>query len=303
MPDLTETIGEIRYWHRSRNFSMDARKRSNSSLGGFLRTQLGWSLDMTKQEQNRIAKQAQELIKMGEAELKGKPMEVDEPAYDEWHNLICASILAREPFDNIEKTSVKEMTPLAESLPVWEIFGKDIRGFGPMSLAIIVGEAGDLSGYPKKGHLWKRMGVAVMGDVRQGGLRKGAKAEEWIKHGYSRQRRSRLWNIGDALKKGNEDGKYRTLYLQRHFVEFDKAAAEGRAVITTQAATIESWRERSLPELQKITAGDLKKNPDRYRTAGHVAKRAQRHMEKTLLRDLLFAWKAADQGEMRMAAE
>lgn len=306
MPDITETIEEIRYWHRSRNFAMEQRKRADLALGAFLRVQLGWSQDLPDADRTRIKQQAKELVKIGEAELKGKPLDVDEPAYDEWHNLITAAILSRGPFDDVEKRSVKAMTQLAESLPAWESFGKDIRGFGPISLAVIVGEAGDLSGYPKKGHLWKRMGVAVMGDVRQGGLRKGAPKEQWTEHGYSRQRRSRLWNIGDALIKGNGEGKYRSLFLQRHFAEFDKAEDEGVVLATTQAATIESWRERSLPALKKITQGELKKNPDHYRTAGHVSKRAQRCMEKTLLRDLLFAWKeAASQAapdELDMAA-
>jgi hypothetical protein len=102
------------------------------------------------------------------------------------------------------------------------------------------------------------MGLAVMGagdgvdDIRQGGLRKGAAKDEWIEHCYSRQRRSRMWNIGDTLIKGNRDGDYRTAYLERKDYE-------------------------------------LQRDPDMQPIKAH--RRAQRYMEKRLLRDLWQAWR------------
>lgn len=299
---MEETIAEIRYWHRQRNFAMDQRKRLDLALLAFLRTQLDWSRDLPDADRKRIAEQAKMLVALGEADMRGKKADVDEPVYDEWQTVIGAALMARAPFDEIEQRAEKEMSRLAQTLPVWESFGKDIRGFGPVSLAVIVGEAGDLSNYPKKGHLWKRMGVAVLDGVRQGGLRKNASSDLWIEHGYSAVRRSRLWNIGEALKKGNGDGLYRALYLQRHHVEVDKARAEGLIVATTQAATVDSWRGRDLPAPEKITQDELKKHPERYRTAGHIAKRAQRYMEKRLLRDLWQAWREASEDLPEKAA-
>ncbi len=135
-------------------------------------------------------------------------------------------------------------------------------------------DRGDLSNYASVAKVWKRLGLAVMNGVRQGGLKKSAKAEEWILHGYSRTRRSVMWNIGDALIKAqvrkvkDEDGEdtgervalgyYGQVYLDRKAYERDKAIAE---------------------EVE--------------RTPMHIHRRAQRYMEKRLLRNLWQAWREA----------
>ena len=236
--DIRTLIDDIRAAHRARCFAMEQRKRANNALGSFLRTSLGWRLDMPEKERNRIADDAAD-IASGEVRS------------DRFAAIVEAAELSRAPFDAIEADAKKTMANLAEQLPVWRQF-EPVRGFGPISLAVIVGEAGDIGAYRSHSALWKRMGVAVMGNLRQGGLPKTAKAEEWIAHGYNRQRRSRLWNIGDALIKGNKDGRYRTTYLARK-------------------------------------AYEIARNPEIKPIAAH--RRAQRYMEKRLLRDLWQAWR------------
>lgn len=135
---------------------------------------------------------------------------------------------------------------------MWGSFAEGVRGFGAVSLAGIVGEAGDLSNYATKSKLWKRMGLAVIDGVRQGGLTKGASAEQWIAHGYSPIRRARMFVVGGCLVKNNRDGPYRRAYDQRKAYEL---------------------------------AGD----PDMKPIIAH--RRAQRYMEKRLLRDLWQAWR------------
>lgn len=238
--DLEVIIAEIRYWHRQRCFAMEQRKRSNLALGAFLRTMLGWSLALPDNERKEIAERASALL--------------DEPDGSEWESVILAAKQSSSPFVEIEKKSLKEMSNLAAGLPVWAAFGEGIRGFGLASLAVIVAEAGDLSLYSNPAKLWKRMGLAVMGDVRQGGLAKSASKEDWIAHGYNRQRRSRMWNIGDALIKSNQTGEYRALYLERKAYEIARE-----------------------PEMKPIKAH----------------RRAQRYMEKRLLKNLWQAWRRA----------
>jgi hypothetical protein len=268
-----DLVASIRYWHRQRVFAMEQRKRADLALGSFLRTALGWSKALPDADRKRINDQAKALITLGEAEAKGKAPEVDEPAYDEWRDVIAAAIASRAPFDAVEKRATKEMGVLAKALPVYP-WAEGIRGFGDVSLATIVAEAGDLADYPKKGHLWKRMGVAVMGGVRQGGLLKSASKDDWIAHGYNRMRRSRVWNIGDALIKGNGDGEYRTAYLARKDYERKRAEANGLTVVP--AAKISKGRAAE------------------FMSDGHVHRRAQRYMEKRLLRDLWQAWRRAE---------
>ena len=80
------------------------------------------------------------------------------------------------------------------------------------------------------------------------------KRESGVANGYSPKRRSIMWNVGDVLVKTNRDGPYRTLYLERKAYELARE-----------------------PEMQPMRA--------------HL--RAQRFMEKRLLKDLWRAWRAA----------
>lgn len=240
---LDDIIDDIRLSHRKRCFAMEQRKRLDLALGAFLRLMLGWRRDLPEKERNKIAKAAAALI---EANGHGSPFEAT----------IAGALAARKPFAEVEAGALRDMQTAAMALPIWAEFCADIRGFGPASLAVIVAEAGDLSQYSTHSKLWKRMGVAVMGDVRQGGLGRNASAEKWIEHGYSGKRRSLLWNIGDALIKGNRDGRYRTAYLRRKEYEIARN-----------------------PLIKPIVA--------------HA--RAQRYMEKKLLRDLWNAWRRARQ--------
>lgn len=289
---LPALIDQIRYWHRQRVFAMEQRKRQHLALASFLRLDLGWSPDAPAAERNRLSARALDIIKAGEREYAGKPAATDDPAYGEWRELILSTLTAREPFGTVEDNAEKAMRKLARQLPVWE-WAKDIRGFSDLGLAIIVAEAGNLADYPKKGHLWKRLGVAVIGsgdgddDVRQGGLAKTARAEDWITHGYSRNRRSRMWVIGEGLVKNG--AHYREIYLDRLATEHAKTRAEGLIPATSTAQTVESWAARNLPPLEKVSKID----PKQHRSAGHMARRAQRYMEKQLLRDLWVAWRQA----------
>lgn len=231
---VDELIEDIRAQHRRRCFAMEQRKRVNLALGAFVRLMLGWHAGLPEKERAEIRKRAAALIADGGGAF---------------HEEVTAARMSAEPWRQIEKFAAKAMALAAEQLPVWSTFGKSVRGFGEVSLAVIVGEAGDLANYSTEAKLWKRMGLAVLDGKRQGNPGDGASKEVWIAHGYNPSRRSRVWNIGDALIKGNRDGKYRTLYLARKEIEL----------------------ARGLTKL-------------------HAHRRAQRYMEKRLLRDLWKAW-------------
>lgn len=108
----------------------------------------------------------------------------------------------------VEKTLKK----LARGLPVWDAWGAGQLGFGELSLAAIIGEAGDLSNYATVSRLWKRMGLAVINGERQ---RKVLSKEDAILHGYNPERRSVVWNIGECLIKAQKEGHpWRNIYLR-----------------------------------------------------------------------------------------
>ncbi len=273
-----QLIADIRYHHRNRNFAMETRKALNNGLGAFIRIYLGWSKALPKNERDAIAARAAELEKIGDLVFKGKPVEKPED-FLPIEEIIVGAVMARSPFDKIEKDATKAMEKLARELSVW-VWAESVRGFGARSLAVIIAETGDLSNYANPAKVWKRMGLAVMGDVRQGGLPKSASKKAWIEHGYSRLRRSRMWNIGDALVKGNADGVYRRLYLTRKEYEVNKADAEGLIVAPSA----------------KIPKGKASE----YRSVGHIHRRAQRVMEKRLLRDLWNVWRGRPIGDAEL---
>lgn len=256
LPATDELVARVRFWHRQRMFGMKQRKSADLALGSFLRTQLGWRKDLPEAERKAIAVEAAALIK--------NP--VDSP----WESIIAASNASRAPFDEIEANTKKQMTDNAKQLSAWKEFGESILGFGLASFATIIGEAGDLSRYSNHSKLWKRMGLAVMDGKRQGAPGTGASAEDWIRHGYSPLRRSHVWNIGDTMLKAQirvvkdaagEDtgerisrGEYGAIYLARKAYEIARE-----------------------PEIKPIVAH----------------RRAQRYMEKRLLRNLWRAWRRA----------
>lgn len=228
---LEEIITEIRVKHRRRVHAMESRKILDLRMRSLLRLELGWRRDMPDKERKAINDQAGELMEQEEAHA-----------------------LSRLPYEKMENEAKKIMAKLAKQLPAWDAFGKDIRGFGEVSLAVIVAEAGDLSLYESEAKLWKRMGLAAGQNRVPTGLSREARAEAWIARGYNPRRRSHMWNIGDTLIKGNRDGKYRTMYLARKEYELARD-----------------------PEMSKM----------------HAHRRAQRYIEKKFLRDLWRAWRRA----------
>ncbi len=162
---------------------------------------------------------------------------------------------ARRPLEQNRKAIEKSLTLFAKQLPVWPWI-ENVRGVSSLSLAALVGEAGDPGNYATVSKLWKRMGLAVIGGCAQGKPGKGAVKEDWIEHGYNAARRSVMWNIGACLIKA-KNPEYTKLYRERK-------------------------------------AADAIKNPTL--TKGHIHARAQRYIEKRFLRELWKAWRAAQLG-------
>jgi hypothetical protein len=291
---VQDTIRDIKSLQRRRVFMMELRKRLDLELGSFLRIEMGWQRadrlkgdEKTKQETANAAirERAQEMIDIADrhvrnfekavnkAKRKDLALPAPPPPPEELGDLgdfIVDTIGMRRPSDMQEALATREMERLAKDLPVYQ-WAEPIRGFGPCGLATIVAEAGrDISEYRSVAALWTRMGVGIRDGVRQGGLAKNASKEEWILHGYSPRRRSRMWNVGHALVLSNGDGKYRQAYLARKEYERDKAEAEDLIVLPAA----------------KIPKGKLG-----YRSVGHIDRRAQRYMEKMLLRDLWVEWR------------
>lgn len=100
---------------------------------------------------------------------------------------------------------------------------------------------------------------------------------EGAHHGYSPQRRSMIWTIGEAMLRTT--GPYKDLLDQRKQYEIEKAEAKGMVV---------------LPSAQIPTShrGGTYPNQTDYMSKGHVHNRAKRFVEKRLLKDLWVQWRS-----------
>ena len=124
----------------------------------------------------------------------------------------------------------REMVALAQRLPIWP-WVASVRGFGDLSFALIVAmtttviatpegmTVKDLCCYDNPAKVWKRLGLAVIDGERQ---RKVKDRELALRHGYSPQKRAALYVIGDTLMKGNQDGLYHTVYVNRKALEQER---------------------------------------------------------------------------------
>lgn len=270
---LADTIGAIRALHRRRTFLMTQRKAKDLALGAFIRLDLGWHRGLPADERKAIATRAAEMIEAGRKALHGKGNGSEDAAYPGLHSIILASHKSCADIETLEAETTRAMEKLAKTLPVWGAWAKEVKGLGARSLAVIVGEAGDLGSYDKgEAGVWKRLGLAVIDGKRQGSAGKGADAATWLRHGYSPARRAAMFVIGDCLIK--QQGRYREIYLAHKAIEAAKAEAAGLRVLP--AAKIK----------KSEAAGCISEM--------HIHRRAQRYMEKRLLRHLLRAWRRAE---------
>jgi hypothetical protein len=118
-------------------------------------------------------------------------------------------LAAVKHFQEHRKPIEKTLTKLAKQSPPW-MFVKNVRGFGALNLAGLIGECGDILAYRNPSCLWKRMGLAVIDGEQQ---RKCTDKKKTLIHGYSPRRRAVAFNIGDCMIKLKSP--YKPVYDER----------------------------------------------------------------------------------------
>lgn len=200
-----------------------------------------------------------------------------DPAYADALQPFIVSIrhfqLKREAVEKIIAKRVR-------TLPVYG-WVKDIHGIGDGGFASLIGEAGDIGSYKSVAAVWKRMGVAVIGDIRQ---RRVTDADLAAAHGYSPARRSVLWNIGNGLIGGMGRGK--RPYPGQDISETDWTPYQKLFVERCRYECARDPEKMPLKEVEKD--GELRESYPK-----HAQNRAKRYVEKRFLRDLFAAWRKA----------
>lgn len=200
-----------------RKFYIAATNKQTNAAKALARRAIGWRHDGSEEDREKMNGRAAKIVA---AALAGKEQKAEDAAV---FGALAADLAviasAIAPLQNARHQVELEMKRLARKLPV-AAWAKDVHGLGELGLAVIVGEAGDLAKYPKKGHLWKRLGLAVHEGRAYSTWRMkgGLTAEQWTEAGYSPRRRAEVHAvIADPLFRAQSvaSGPYRAIYDRR----------------------------------------------------------------------------------------
>lgn len=254
---LCGVIDRIAELQVRRKFWIAAINRQTNAAKALARRALGWRYDEEEDDRTRVNARAARIVA---AALSGKPQRPeDEPVFAVIAADMGALSTSITPCHVMRLAVERDMRRAVRDLPVYA-WAKAVHGLGELGLAVIVAEAGDLSGYPTKGHLWKRLGLAPRDGLAMSSWRAkgGLTADDWTEAGYSPRRRAEMHAvIAEPLFRQQSvcAGPYRAAYDRR------------RALT---AATHPDW------------------------TKAHSHMDALRIMTKRLLRDLRGAWSPQD---------
>lgn len=260
----------------------------------------------------KLSLQAQAVLrgnKEREAAAKHYAVVAKDPSHED-HLIIVPYLESMAVLERYRGAHEKELVRLAKALPIYQ-WAKGVSGLGDLSLAGLVGEASgqvfddgknDTGEFWTIGQMksvsafWKRMGLAVLGGVRQGDSTAGLSKAEWVEHGYVKTRRSVAWNIGECIVKA-QWRKENTTQPYGKFYGEEKARLQALndegAFAETAARIVERMKKAGGKPLAENLAGRL--------TPAHINNRAKRHMMKRLLRDLFVEWRRLD-AEARLCA-
>ncbi len=198
--ELTEICAELQALQRTRAGIIKSRIMAENNRRAFVANTLGYSAGLDEKLRMRMFADADAVI----ASI------VDDDADHRSAVFVRAAELGIASFLHAQKATEKEMLPLVKRTPVaeWVLLPAQ-KGFGLLSLAVVIGETGDLRLYANPGKLWRRLGCAPWefgGKTQMGSTwksRGGLNAEQWSAFGYSPRRRSIAYVIGENLVKQN----------------------------------------------------------------------------------------------------
>lgn len=195
-----------------------------------------------------------------------------------------------------EDAILARMTEIAGTLEIasW-VQQPERKGFSLAGLAVIIGHAGHPLDYPKKGHLWKRLGLAPYqkGNVTRAGSSwgyyGGLNDEDWTALGYKRSRLGDIfgkitqpllyaqWRSTGAIGPyGETYGRYKAAQIERN---------DAGAFADEAARQIVAIKKRGGKAPKALAEGKL--------TPAQINRRALRVMTKKLISDLWSEWRRA----------
>lgn len=268
MTAITDQLAELQV---RRLGYIRAVNRIDNAAAALVRRHLGWRYDTPEAERTKLNAKAKAIVA---GIYAGKePAEADA----EIITMIAADVMnyrmGREPFVTARLAIEKAMRKLAHQLPAWS-WVESVRGFGDLAFAVIVAEAGDLSGYPDHHRLWKRFGLTPhAGQAASTWRRKGGlDAEGWTAIGYKPARNAESYAVlGDPLMRAQsgkieqkEDGLWHVIVPvgpYRHVYNREKARflADGKTKGHSHMHGLRCMRKAALEDLWRVWNGQLPK--------------------------------------------
>jgi hypothetical protein len=272
--DISALCTNLQELQVQRRFYISLVNKITNAAGARVRRVLGFDPTADEKANAKIKTRAASILSKA---LSGKPQASDdEDIATALHTDLVALNLALAPLQQRRDDIEKQMVAFAKQLPAYA-FAKGVKGFGDLAFAVVVGESGDLNGERYTAgqglgvrRLWKRLGLApfegeAMSSWRKGG---GLTAEQWTDAGYNPHRLAEVFSaISDPLSKhqlesaeksgtdyGRPKGPYGEVYVRRR---------------EHTAVTHSDW------------------------TKAHARNDALRLMTKSLVADLLQAWRGS----------
>jgi len=235
----------------------------DSAIGTIIELhRLRWDMIRARQRLELQAQASLRRINDGDKALAGKAWAAVKKAPESAAPWEAAYVQAMTPLLAVQADAERKLAKLVKALPIYP-WAKAVSGLGDVSLSAIIGEAGLAPGdYRSVAGLWKRMGLAVI----DGGRQRKIAGDAALLHGYSPGRRSVMWNIGACLIKA-----------QVRAVKAEDGTREASIAIGVYG---QLYLDRKAIEKERTA------------TAAHAHNRAQRYIEKRLLKNLWRAWRA-----------
>lgn len=214
---VSATLDHLAELQVRRKFYIGVVNKQTNAVKALVRRALGWRYDEEEGDREKVNGRAARIVAAALAGKEQKPEDAETFAVLAFDLATVAAAI--EPCTKARHEIELEMKRIVRKLPIFA-WAKDVKGLGELGLAVILAEAGDLSGYPKKGHLWKRLGLAPLDGKAMSTWRMtgGLSADDWTEAGYSPRRRAEIYAVvSEPLFRANTvaAGPYRAVYDRR----------------------------------------------------------------------------------------
>lgn len=218
MSDLAARCTALQELQVRRKFFIGLATKQGNAAGALVRRALGWTPEAP--DAGAIVARAERIVAWGvSGSNKLKPEDAAVAAALGGDLAVIRGCLA--PVEAARHQVELEMARQARKLPV-AAWAAGVTGFGERALAVLVGEAGDLSAYATRDKLWRRLGLAPYegkaGKTWRIGREGSLTAEQWTDYGYSGRRRAQVYALIDEplfRHQTHRAGPYRAVYDHR----------------------------------------------------------------------------------------